>query len=215
MTASEHNDGEKPNPTMEKNEAVGENRQPPHLTHELVYNPAGQIRSWLRYTAEILAAWPAIVIGIGSLLFSFKLGERCVAIIVGLLALILGITRLIWLFNKQRQVDFLAEKVSFAIKTLVNFPKGSNEETDKDKERRKQEWEQRWEERFTNWRNSVSTKLADRLFFTRADQLHFDRLGFVPIIIMTNDSNRDRLLGQLKLKLDRLRELILLIQERR
>jgi hypothetical protein len=61
----------------------------------------------------------------------------------------------------------------------------------------------------------VSKKLENRAFFTRADQLHFDMLGFVPPVSMTNNQRFDWLLSMLALKFERLRDVINWTQQRR
>jgi hypothetical protein len=65
------------------------------------------------------------------------------------------------------------------------------------------------------WCDRVSAKLENKAFFTRADQLHFDQLGFVPQIAMTRQLELDQLLGQLREKFDRLRDVINWVQQRR
>jgi hypothetical protein len=65
------------------------------------------------------------------------------------------------------------------------------------------------------WCDKVSSKLNNRAFFTRADQLHFDRLGFVPPLQMSGHARLDWLLGQLRLKFERLRDVINWTQQRR
>ncbi len=68
---------------------------------------------------------------------------------------------------------------------------------------------------YSDWCEKVSGKLGDRSFFTRADQLHFDRLGFIDTVLMSGQPNYDKWLGQLRLKFDRLRDVINWTQMRR
>jgi len=44
--------------------------------------------------------------------------------------------------------------------------------------------------------------------------LHFDRLGFIEPVGMTNDPSADHTLSMLRLKFDRLREIIVWVQQR-
>jgi hypothetical protein len=103
-------------------------------------------------------------------------------------------------------VDSLAEDISWAIDKLLNRSPGidpSNEFIDD------------WKVDFDKWCARVSAKLGDRAFFTRADQLHFDYLGFVEPISFHQNRRLDHLLSQLRLKLERLRDVINWAQERR
>jgi hypothetical protein len=71
---------------------------------------------------------------------------------------------------KQKVVDGLAEDISWAINNLVNRSPGiepTNQFIDD------------WNADFDRWCDRVSAKLGNRAFFTRADQLHFDYLGFI------------------------------------
>jgi hypothetical protein len=60
----------------------------------------------------------------------------------------------------------------------------------------------------------VDEMLGDKRFFTLSDLLHFQRLGIVPRIAMSGHEGIDHTLSQLGLKLERLRELIALVQQR-
>jgi hypothetical protein len=117
--------------------------------------------------------------------------------------LVLGLA-VIWFalnFNRwslrQRAIDSLAEDISWAISDLLN---------------RKAEdtggYIDQWQQDFNDWCSRVSAKLENRAFFTRADQLHFDRLGFVDPILMYQNPRLNHLLSQLRLKIDRLRDII-------
>ena len=66
----------------------------------------------------------------------------------------------------------------------------------------------KWKADFKEWCSRVSKKPADRSLFSRADQLYFDALGFVEPIAMTGNAELDHLLSQLKMKIERLRNVI-------
>src|SRR5262245_24864315 len=94
---------------------------------------------------------------------SFKL----TLVVIGLVLIFLSLHFHVWSL-RQQAIDALAEDVSWAIHHLLNRPVKSQAELDQ------------WEADFQGWCQRVSTKLENRPFFTRADQLHFDHLGFVP-----------------------------------
>ena len=128
---------------------------------------------------------------------------RLLVLILGLAIIFLSLRFNVW-SKKQQVIDDLAEEISWAIQNLVNRnPRPTtNQEV------------AQWEADFRSWYKRVSGKLEDRAFFTRADQLHFDMLGFVEPIGMTGIPRLDWLLSQLKLKFDRLRDVINWAQER-
>ena len=99
---------------------------------------------------------------------------------------------------RQKAIDNLAEDLSWAIHHLVNKPVSDASEVSQ------------WEEEYRAWCERVSAKLENRAFFTRADQLHFDRLGFVPRAGFAASYNQrhEWLVSQLNLKFDRLRDVI-------
>lgn len=129
---------------------------------------------------------------------------RVVFIIIGLV-LIGGSVRYNFWSQKQRAIDELAEDISSAIIDLVNRdPRpGTNEQI------------VAWQTDFNDWCAGVSKKLENRAFFTRADQLHFDRLGFIEPISMASPPSLNWLMSQLRLKFDRLRDVINWTQQRR
>lgn len=106
--------------------------------------------------------------------------------------------------NKQRAIDDIAEDLAWAIDNILNrdrrpsagglgFPALKKD--------------------YDDWCTRISKKLENRAFFTRADQLHFDTLGFIePIGPPTVEL---ALLGQLRLKFERLRDVINWAQQRR
>ena len=99
---------------------------------------------------------------------------------------------------RQRAIDDLAEDLSWAITNLLNKPVSSEAEV------------AQWESDYQTWCKLVSEKLENRAFFTRADQLHFDRLGFVPLTNYAGsyDSRHKWLVSQLSLKFERLRDVV-------
>jgi hypothetical protein len=126
--------------------------------------------------------------------------------------LILGLA-IIWFaltFNrwsaKQKLVDSLAEDISWAIDHLLNRSAGIDPDT---------KFIDDWKRDFDEWCASVSTKLGNRAFFTRADQLHFEYLGFIDPIEFYQNPRLNHLLSQLRLKIERLRDVINWAQERR
>jgi hypothetical protein len=130
----------------------------------------------------------------------FRLG----LLLLGLALIWLSLTFNRW-SNRQKLIDALAEDLSWAIHHLLNRdPRPSTEEEIR-----------RWEIDYTNWCNRVGAKLENRAFFTRADQLHFDRLGFVPLLPMQAEQKMRWWFSQLSLKFDRLRDVINWSQQRR
>jgi hypothetical protein len=107
--------------------------------------------------------------------------------------------------KKQMVIDELAEDMSWAIHDLLN--RNPRPSTDEDV--------RAWEADFHAWCARVSTKLENKAFFTRADQLHFDRLGFVDPIHMSGHKHLDWLFSQLRMKFERLRDVINWTQQRR
>jgi hypothetical protein len=108
--------------------------------------------------------------------------------------------------NKQKIIDSLAEDISGAIDNLLNRKVGpaglDADHIDM------------WERDFISWCSGVSGKLSDRAFFTRSDQLHFDYLGFVTPISFYQNPRMNNLLSQLRMKIERVRDVINWTQER-
>jgi hypothetical protein len=126
--------------------------------------------------------------------------------------LILGLA-IIWFsltFNrwsaKQKIVDSLAEDISWAIDHLLNRSAGIDPDS---------KFIDDWKIDFDKWCAGVSAKLNNRAFFTRADQLHFDYLGFIEPISFYRNLRLNHLLSELRLKIERLRDVINWAQERR
>lgn len=132
-----------------------------------------------------------------------------------LFVLILGLTMIyaslrynVW-HQQQKAIDSLAEDISWAIHNLLNRQTPNNVPN-------LDAYVDQWEEDYRKWCDTVHGKLCNRAFFTRADQLHVERLGFVPQVgQMTSSGKLNWLLSQLNLKFDRLREVINLVQLRR
>ena len=108
--------------------------------------------------------------------------------------------------RKQHIIDDLAEDIAWAINNLLNrSPTPSTPQTIA-----------AWEADFRSWCDRVSRKLENRAFFTRADQLHFDVLGFIqPIAVAGHAVGLAHLESQLNEKLKRLRDVINWTQQRR
>jgi len=99
---------------------------------------------------------------------------------------------------RQKAIDDLAEDLSWAIHNLLNKTVSNESEVSQ------------WEVDYKAWCKRVSVRLESRAFFTRADQLHFDRLGFVLQANFTGSYNKyhEWLVSQLNLKFERLRDVI-------
>lgn len=100
--------------------------------------------------------------------------------------------------RRQIVIDEFAEELSWAIHNLLNRKvTNANELTT-------------WETDYHAWLAKVNTKLENRAFFTRADQIHFERLGTFPATSspMQFNPRHNNLLSQLGIKFDRLRDVI-------
>jgi hypothetical protein len=98
----------------------------------------------------------------------------------GLVVIALSLWFNIW-SRKQKVIDDLAEDISFAITDLLNRNPRPSTDAEIDK----------WDADYRSWCDKVSRKLENRSFFTRADQLHFDRLGFVNQVAMSGHQRLD------------------------
>jgi len=129
---------------------------------------------------------------------------RLVLVIVGLVLIGVSLHFNVWSL-RQQAIDDLAEDLSWAIHNLLNRAVTNDAELTQ------------WETEFNAWCERVSAKLGNRAFFTRADQLHFDRLGFVPLAGLASSFNQRHawLTSQLGLKFERLRDVINWTQMRR
>ena len=129
---------------------------------------------------------------------------RLVLVVVGLAVIWTSLHFNVWSL-RQRSIDALAEDLSWAIHNLLNRHVASQSDLGT------------WEADYHAWCRRVSQKLENRAFFTRADQLHFDRLGFVPQTALATNFNQHHawLTAQLALKFERLRDVINWTQMRR
>jgi hypothetical protein len=160
-------------------------------------------------------AGTGLVIGVFILLYGATPGQAVVDLIGGLppwllnpwfkLAMVavgLAVIGVSLHFNvwslRQVSIDELAEDLSWAIHHLLNKAVSTDAEV------------AQWEQKFRAWCERINKKLENRAFFTRADQLHFDRLGFVPFKNFTGSYNErhEWLVSQLGLKFERLRDVI-------
>lgn len=125
-------------------------------------------------------------------------------VVIGLFLIAVSLHFNVWSL-RQETIDELAEDLSWAIHHLLNKPVANESEV------------AQWEAEFKAWCQRVSEKLENRAFFTRADQLHFDRLGFVPSAHFAGSYNQrhEWLISQLNLKFERLRDVINWTQMRR
>ncbi|MFZ5563808.1 MAG: hypothetical protein ACOZBW_07115 [Thermodesulfobacteriota bacterium] len=122
---------------------------------------------------------------------------RLSLVIIGLFLIAASLYFNVWSL-RQVAIDQLAEDLSWAISNLLNSVVKHDAQVAE------------WEIKYREWCNGVSKKLENRAFFTRADQLHFDMLGIVPPANFTRSFNahHEWLVSQLKLKFERLRDII-------
>jgi hypothetical protein len=114
--------------------------------------------------------------------------------------------------RKQQCINALAEDMAWAINNLLNR---QLRPTTEEEVARWNEEITAWKRDINSWCTKVSNQLENRAFFSRADQLHFDFLGFVSPVAMTGLDDVDRQLSQLKMKFERLRDVINWTQQRR
>jgi hypothetical protein len=104
--------------------------------------------------------------------------------------------------EKQAAIDDLAEEINWATQPLVNpnpHPLGAGVP---------REAINKWRSECESWFGKVSKKLADRRFFTRAQQLHFDVLTMVDQVVSIGNMEFGHPYNILHTKIDRLREII-------
>jgi hypothetical protein len=102
------------------------------------------------------------------------------------------------------EIDYLADDIDWAIQNLLNrnpTPRTPQEVA-------------QWESDYRPWCDDISQRLGNRELFSRADQVHFDTLGFVQPLLMSGNPQLDKLLSELKMKIDRLRDVISWAQQR-
>jgi hypothetical protein len=126
--------------------------------------------------------------------------------ILGLVAILTSLNFNRW-SAKQKAIDSLAEDISWSIGNLLCRTPGKIDPDPK--------FIDDWRRDFDNWCSRVSKKLENRAFFTRADQLHFDYLGFIDPVFLHGNQQLDESLSQLRLKIQRLRDVINWTQVRR
>jgi hypothetical protein len=102
---------------------------------------------------------------------------------------------------KAAALDDIAQEIAWAVNNLVN-PKPHPAST-ADPESAIAAFEKR----LLAWYDQVSNKLENREVFTQGDQTHFDVLGFITPIQMWGHPKLDNLFSQLRLKIERLREI--------
>lgn len=131
---------------------------------------------------------------------------RLLLVIVGLAVIFTSHRFNLW-SQRQKAIDDISEDISWAISEILNRarPKALADYA---------AFAQQLKIDYEIWCARVSKKLENRAFFTRSDQLHFDRLGFVDPVQMTGDNSADHTLSMLKLKFERVREIINWIQQR-
>jgi|SRR5260370_916603 hypothetical protein len=108
---------------------------------------------------------------------------------------------------KQKCIDALAEDMAWAIQNLLN--RSPTPVTDDQIAVLKRDIDE--------WYGKISRQLENRAFFTRADQIHFDFLGYVEPIAMAgvSDNRLHNMHSQLRMKFARLRDVINWAQQRR
>lgn len=123
---------------------------------------------------------------------------------IGLTIVVLGLGLLVKGWRRGRKklksIDQLSEFISTAIRDLVNKPRPPQAEMEV--------FATELKEQYDNWCIGVNQILSNKSYFTHSDFLHFDRLGFIPPIVMTRHPNADHTLAMLNVKIDRLREII-------
>jgi hypothetical protein len=147
--------------------------------------------------AVFLIAWGRAPTATESLIGGLPWGDK-------LLQALRQIDPLISQRQDRWELDDLADRIDWAVQNLLNRkppPKTTTEVA-------------QWERDYNDWCVDVSGKLGNRVFFTRADQLHFDTLGFVEPVVVSGNPELDRLLSQLRMKIERLRDVISWAQQR-
>ena len=109
--------------------------------------------------------------------------------------------------ERQKILDELSRNISAVIHDLINrpWPSGSVGLDD---------WISKWDRDFQAWCQKITNTLSNRRYFTESDQIHFDRLGYVPKLNRTGHPRFDYLDSMLSLKIERLREVIARVEQR-
>ena len=134
---------------------------------------------------------------------------RLGAIIIGLALIFISLRWNVW-SRRQKVVNELADLLSSAIHDLLNRPIKSDIELGS------------LDAEFQIWCEKVISKCEDHpSYFSKADVIHFDRLGKVSkdkwdiaYRANPNDTRHNHLLNMLSLKFDRLRDIINWTQQR-
>jgi hypothetical protein len=108
--------------------------------------------------------------------------------------------------RKQVCIDEISEELAWAVHHLLNNPPKPLDLSGV---------EQWWTDVLA-WEAKVSKMLGNRAFFTRSDEIHFAVLGFVdPSEWSTGNRDLDSKMRQLKMKFERLRDIVNWTQMRR
>lgn len=132
--------------------------------------------------------------------------SRLALVLIGLVLILASLRFNVW-SQRQKTADALADDISWAVKNILNRERPP-ETGDWDG------WQRQLKKDFDAWCARVTARLQNPAFFTRADQLHFETLGFVPSTKITGHPNADHTFSMLSLKFERLREIIAAIQQR-
>lgn len=126
-------------------------------------------------------------------------------VVIGLAIIAAALWFNIW-SRKQICIDEVSEQLAWAVHNLLNKKPKQDDPGDI----------ARWWGEVVGWEAKVDRMLENRAFFTRSDQLHFGVLGFVePLSWTTGNHDLDHMLRQLRMKFDRLRDVINWAQARR
>lgn len=133
---------------------------------------------------------------------------RLFLVILGLALIFASIRFNVW-SERQKILDSLADDISWAIHDLVNRHNRLSPA-----ELALPTYAANLQKDYEAWCTRISEKLSNQAFFTRADRLHFDRLGFIDPVVMTTNPSANHTLSMLKLKFERLRDVIEWVQQR-
>jgi hypothetical protein len=125
-------------------------------------------------------------------------------VVVGLAIIVTALWFNLW-SRRQLCIDEISEQLAWAIHSLLNKPPNANDPGDL----------ARWWGEVIGWEAKIDRALENRAYFTRSDQLHFSVLGFVEPVKMSQSKDLDAMLAQLKMKFERLRDIVNWTQMRR
>jgi hypothetical protein len=106
--------------------------------------------------------------------------------------------------ERQAVIDDLAEEINWATQNLLNQRPHPLKSPDPTNRPAIEDWRLNCE----TWFQKVSDKLANRRFFTRAQQLHFDVLANVDQVMTQGSSRFVKMYNIVSTKIRRLRDLI-------